>query len=87
MMRIISRDGGPLYRDEQEDVMADGSLARAERTVAELARNPRVLELLKSRGINHCCGAHLPLRQAAAAAGVSLDEILAAIEAAESVPA
>jgi iron-sulfur cluster repair protein YtfE (RIC family) len=67
--------------------MAHGSIACAERTVAELTRDPRVLEVLKAKGINHCCGAHLSLREAAAAAGVPLDEILAAIEATGAVPA
>ena len=53
-----------------------------EQTVAEVSTDPRVLALLKARGINHCCGAHLSLREAAAAAGVPLDELLAALEAA-----
>ena len=63
------------------------SIARAEQTVGEIARDPRVLEILKAKGINHCCGAHLSLRVAAAAAGVPLDEILTAIEATGAVPA
>ena len=62
--------------------MGQGSIGRAEQTVAEIARDPRVLEILKAKGINHCCGAHLSLREAAAAAGVPLDEILGLIEAA-----
>ena len=51
-----------------------------EQTVAEVSSDPRVLALLKARGINHCCGAHLSLREAAAAAGVPLDELLAALD-------
>ena len=65
--------------------MAHASAACSERTVAEIARDPRALEVLKAKGVNHCCGAHLSLREAAAAAGVPLDEILAAIEAAGAV--
>lgn len=64
--------------------MAHPSTDRAEQTVAEFSRDPRVLEILKAKGINHCCGAHLSLREAAASAGVPLDEILAAMEAAVS---
>jgi iron-sulfur cluster repair protein YtfE (RIC family) len=30
-------------------------------------------------GINHCCGAHLTLREAAASAGVALDTLLDAL--------
>ncbi len=39
-----------------------------ETIVAEVARDPSALEVLKRMGINHCCGAHLSLREAAAAA-------------------
>jgi iron-sulfur cluster repair protein YtfE (RIC family) len=53
-----------------------------EQTVAEVSRDPRVLEILKARGINHCCGAHLSLRAAAAAAGVDLAHLLAELEVA-----
>ena len=55
-----------------------------DRTVAELTRDPRILAVVAAKGINHCCGAHLPLREAAAAAGVSLEEVLAEIAAAAS---
>jgi iron-sulfur cluster repair protein YtfE (RIC family) len=51
----------------------------AEITVAEIARDPSALDVLKRMGINHCCGAHLSLREAAAAAGVSLDTLLRAL--------
>jgi iron-sulfur cluster repair protein YtfE (RIC family) len=34
---------------------------------------------MKALGINHCCGAHLTLSEAAAAAGVPLDALLAAL--------
>lgn len=66
-------------------VAVDGSLApvRAEQTVAEVARERAgALDVMKELGINHCCGAHLTLREAAAAAGVPLDTLLAALEGA-----
>jgi iron-sulfur cluster repair protein YtfE (RIC family) len=44
---------------------------------------PGALEVLKANGINHCCGAHLTLREAAAAAGTSLDGLLEALGAIE----
>jgi iron-sulfur cluster repair protein YtfE (RIC family) len=34
---------------------------------------------MKEMGINHCCGAHLTLREAAAAAGVPLEALLDAL--------
>lgn len=66
-------------------VAVDRSLApvRAEQTVAEVARERAgALDVMKELGINHCCGAHLTLREAAAAAGVPLDTLLAALEGA-----
>jgi iron-sulfur cluster repair protein YtfE (RIC family) len=51
----------------------------AERTVAEVSKHPGALEVFERLGVNHCCGAHLSLREAAAAAGVSLDELLRAL--------
>ena len=51
-------------------------------TVGDLVRRqPDALEILKALGINHCCGAHLTLAEAAAAAGVSLDALRAALGA------
>jgi iron-sulfur cluster repair protein YtfE (RIC family) len=52
----------------------------AGQTLAEVvAEGPGGLELLKEKGINHCCGAQLTLEEAAASAGVSLDTLLAAL--------
>lgn len=49
----------------------------ANRTVAEVVRDhPASVETLKRLGINHCCGAGLSLKEAAAAAGVPLDTLL-----------
>src|SRR5260370_11461086 len=64
----------------------------AEQTVAEVVqRRPVALENMKEMGINHCCGAHLSLREAAAAAGIPLDALLeepfARIMAAVNAPA
>ena len=51
---------------------------RAEHTVGEVVQhNADALEIMKQLGINHCCGAHLTLREAAAAAGASLEALLA----------
>lgn len=60
----------------------------AEQTVAEVVRRrPETLETMKEMGINHCCGAHLTLREAAATAGVSLEALLAALNEARKAPA
>ena len=59
-----------------------------EQTVDELSRrSPRALAVLKELGINHCCGAHLTLTQAAASAGIPLDTLLRALDEAVSAPA
>ena len=53
---------------------------RAEQTVADVAHHRAgAFEIMKEMGINHCCGAHFTLSEAAAAAGVSLDGLLAAL--------
>jgi iron-sulfur cluster repair protein YtfE (RIC family) len=44
-------------------------------TVEEAKRRPGALGVLQRFGINHCCGAHLPLREAAAAAGVPVEDV------------
>ncbi len=48
-------------------------------TVDEIKQRPGALEALQRLGINHCCGGHLTLRAAAAAAGVELPALLAAL--------
>lgn len=61
---------------------------RAEQTVADVAEHRAgALEIMKEMGINHCCGAQLSLREAAAAAGVSLDVLLAALDEPRQRPA
>jgi iron-sulfur cluster repair protein YtfE (RIC family) len=41
--------------------------------------------ILEAFGLNHCCGAHLTLREGAAAAGVAVDDVLAALNAPAAV--
>jgi iron-sulfur cluster repair protein YtfE (RIC family) len=46
-------------------------------TVGEAAgRAPGALAVIQELGLNHCCGAHLTLTQAAASAGVPVDLVL-----------
>ncbi len=64
------------------------TLVLAEQTVAEVVqRRPVALETMKEMGINHCCEAHLSLREAAAAAGIPLDSLLAALNEPRKTPA
>lgn len=61
---------------------------RAEQTVAEVAQHRAgALETMKEMGINHCCGAHLTMQEAAAAAGVPIDALLAALNEQPKAPA
>jgi len=61
---------------------------RAEQTVADVAQHRAgTLETMKEMGINHCCGAHLTLQEAAAAAGVPIDALLAALNDPSKAPA
>jgi hypothetical protein len=53
----------------------------AETPVGEVGREPAALAVLERFGVNHCCGAHVSLREGAAAAGASLDELLWALNA------
>jgi len=49
----------------------------ATRTVEEIAReHPGAREAMARLGLNHCCGAHLTLAEAAAAAGLPLDRLI-----------
>ena len=57
-----------------------------QRTVADISRDPRALEILKEAGINHCCGAHLTLAEGAAAAGVALAPLVARLDALAPAP-
>jgi iron-sulfur cluster repair protein YtfE (RIC family) len=51
-----------------------------EQTVAEVTQaSARALEVFQAWGINHCCGAHLTLAQAAASAGAPIADLLEAL--------
>ena len=54
----------------------------ADTTVEEAKRRPGALDVLQRFGIDHCCGAHLPLREAAAAAGARLEDVMDGLAAA-----
>lgn len=58
-----------------------------ETVVREAAADPAGRAVLERFGLNHCCGAHLSLREGAAAAGVALDDLLAALNAPAPVTA
>lgn len=61
---------------------------RADQTVADAARHDAAaIETLREMGINHCCGAHLTLREAAAAAGIPIEALLAALNDRRRTPA
>jgi len=48
--------------------------------VSDVAHHyPGRLDTMKEMGINHCCGAHLTLREAAASAGITLEALLKAL--------
>lgn len=51
----------------------------ADTTVEDAKRRPGALDVLQRFGINHCCGAHLSLREAAAAAGADLEAVLGSL--------
>lgn len=51
----------------------------ADQTVEQASRAPGALAELQRLGINHCCGAHMTLAEAAAAAGVPVDTLLRAL--------
>ena len=64
------------------------SAVTSAQTVEEVAhRSPAALDVLKRMGINHCCGGHLTLGEAAAAAGVETRTLLAALNDALGTPA
>jgi uncharacterized protein (DUF2249 family) len=43
--------------------------------MADVLNDPRARHVLEELGIDHCCGAHLTLTQAAAAAGIAPAEV------------
>ena len=68
------------HTDFTVDTGHDVAPAGPDDTVGDVVRRRAGgLQILKEMGINHGCGAHLTLREAAAAAGVSIDALLAAL--------
>ena len=55
--------------------------------IGDAARDPAARAVLERFGVNHCCGAHLSLREGAAAAGVALADLLAALNTPAAVTA
>ena len=53
---------------------------------AAARRSPSGLLTLQRFGIDACCGGHLTLAQAAAAAGVPIETVLRALESAGATP-
>ena len=65
-----------------------GSPVTADLTVGDVTHHyAGALDIMKEKGINHCCGAHLTLREAAASAGVALDALLDALNRPAAVKA
>jgi len=56
-------------------------------SVREVAADATGLVVLERFALNHCCGAHLSLREGAAAAGVDLEVLLAALSSPAPVTA
>ena len=52
-------------RDERTPVVVTVSELSAEVIVEEAKKRPGAAEVFQRFGINHCCGAHLSLREAA----------------------
>ena len=64
-----------------------GHAVTADLTVEDVThRGASTLSVLKQIGINHCCGAQLTLREAAASAGVPIDTLLKALNEAPAEP-
>ena len=67
---------------------AAGATITANLTVGDVAhRYAGALDIMKEMGINHCCGTHLTLREAAASAGVPLEALLDALSRPAAVKA
>jgi iron-sulfur cluster repair protein YtfE (RIC family) len=57
-----------------------GSSITAETTVEKAKTRPGAIEVLQRFGLDHCCGAHLTLRESAASANVRVEDVLEALE-------
>ena len=72
---------------EHAEPRADSGRFTPETPVGAVASDPGARAVLERFGLNHCCGAHLSLREGAAAAGVQLPELLVALNAPAEAPA
>jgi iron-sulfur cluster repair protein YtfE (RIC family) len=70
------------HADQAAAVAAKLGRYAGDERVGDVAREEAALAVLERFGVNHCCGAHLSLREGAAAAGVELPVLLRALEAA-----
>ena len=78
----------PMVIDGQELARKAPVPIGADDTVGDVAhQHAGALETMKAMGINHCCGAGLTLREAAASAGVPLDALLEALRGSQKTPA
>ena len=68
------------HTDQAAAVAAKLGRYAGDERVGEVAREATALAVLERFGLNHCCGAHLSLREGAAAAGVELVRLLHALE-------
>lgn len=71
-------------------VQPGGAIApvTGEHIVGEVAgRSPRAMAVIQEMGLNHCCGAHLTLTQAAASAGVPVEVVLRRLDEVLAGPA
>jgi len=59
----------------------DEARTTPEQTIEELKTRPCATDVLERFGLHHCCTAHLSLREAAGAAGVSLTTLVDALDA------
>jgi iron-sulfur cluster repair protein YtfE (RIC family) len=67
---------------------AAGAPITADLTVGDVTHQyAGALDTMKEMGINHCCGARLTLREAAASAGVPLEALLDALNRPAAVKA
>ncbi|PWU23102.1 MAG: hypothetical protein C5B48_09170 [Candidatus Rokuibacteriota bacterium] len=73
-------DGPEVWRVE---IGKPAGAITADQTVGDVVhQDPGTLEVMNAKGINHCCGAELTLTEAAASAGVPLEELLEALNTA-----
>ena len=66
--------------NNHEAARAGAARYTAETPVGAVAQDPAARAVLARYGLDQCCGAHLSLREGAAAAGVRLEDLLAALD-------